>query len=270
MSIKAFLIYIAIEAYSPCLIPSIMSTKTILRTSRSVPIHSFKTPRRSFITLPGSESQTLTATRILPYKSSSLYILIADVDSYASFLPYCLESKVTKWSSPDAHGKRWPSEADLKVGWGGYEEEFTSRLFCVPGSIVEALGGEATTDLPKSALSHHSTTFSSPVVANDTFKSIRTRWALKPFHYKPPTGQPQTDKTEHTSRDQTEVHLTIDFQFSNPIYAALSKAFAPKVAGIMIEAFEERARKLLDGPGANINEWHHLDGAFGAGKKIGA
>jgi len=69
-------------------------------------------------------------------------------------------------------------------------------------------------------------------------------------------------------REQTEVHLTLDFEFSNAIYAALSKAVAPKVAGIMIEAFEVRARKLLDGPGGAVREKIPLDGAFSAGKKI--
>jgi coenzyme Q-binding protein COQ10 len=64
--------------------------------------------------------------------------------------------------------------------------------------------------------------------------------------------------------------LTLDFQFSNPIYAALGKAVAPKVAGIMIEAFEIRARKLLDGPGAAMREKSALDHTFDAGKRIGA
>jgi len=136
----------------------------------------------------------------------------------------------------------------------------------VPGSVVEALGGEAITTLSKSELAHHAATLDSPAIANNVFKSITTRWRVKPFPYKPPTGQPQTDKTEHPARDQTEVHLSLDFQFSNPMYAALSKAVAPKVAGIMIEAFEVRARKLLDGPGAAVLE----DRTAGVTKKIGA
>ena len=247
-----------------------MSTRAMLRTFRPPSaLHSFR-PRtqRSFITLPGAEAQSFAASRILPYKSNSLYTLIADVDNYSTFLPYCLDSKVTKWSEPDENGKRWPSEADLEVGWGGYEETFTSRLFCVPGSIVEALGGEAVTSLQKSEISHHSGTMDTPATANNIFQSISTRWAVKPFHYQPPTGQPQTDKTEHPASDQTEVHLTLDFQFSNPIYAALSKAVAPKVAGIMIEAFEARARKLLDGPGAAVREKNTLRNALMAGEKI--
>lgn len=242
----------------------------MLRTLRPVSaLHSLRPQaRRSFITLPGTESQSLSATRILPYNSSSLYTLIADVDSYSSFVPYCVESKVTKRSGPDKNGQRWPAEADLKVGWGGYEEKFTSRLFCVPGSVVEALSGDAVTEISQADLSHHSATLNAPAAANAIFQSLSTRWTVKPFHYKPPTGHPQTDKTTHPARDQTEVHLTLNFQFSNPIYAALSKAVAPKVAGMMIEAFEVRARRLLDGPGSAIPEKHPLDEKLGAGKKI--
>ncbi|KAG4439352.1 hypothetical protein IFR05_005164 [Cadophora sp. M221] len=233
-------------------------------------LHSFRPiSRRSFITFPGTEAQKLTATRILPYSSNSLYTVIANVDSYSSFLPYCLESKVTKWSSPDKNGTRWPSEADLKVGWGGYEETFTSRLFCDPGSTVEALGGEAQTSLSNANIEHHSATFDSPAVANNIFQSLSTVWKVRPFHYKPPSGRPQTDEAVLPAREQTEVHLAINFQFANPIYAALSKAVAPKVAGIMIEAFEIRARNLLDGPGAAVKEKGSLDHVFSAGKKIG-
>jgi len=231
-----------------------MSTKVLRSLPRAKAINIFVQPRRTFITIPGTEAQSLSTTRILPYNSNSLYKIIADVDSYSSFIPYCLSSKVNKWSSPDPTNKCWPSEADLKVGWGGYEETFTSRLYCVPGSIVEAVGGEAVTTIPSSQLAHHEDTLGSKAEPNNIFKSIRTRWTVKPFHYKPPSGNPRTDKTELPAREQTEVHLTLDFQFSNPIYATLSKAVAPKVAGVIIEAFEVRARKMLDGTGANVVE----------------
>ena len=248
-----------------------MSSKAMCRAVRPTvsPISVRSRVQRSFLSLPGAGAQSFAASRILPYKSSSLYTIIADVDSYSTFLPYCLNSEVTKWSAPDKDGKRWPSAADLKIGWGGYEETFTSRLFCIPGSIVEALGGEAVTSLPKSEISHHAETLEAEANANDIFQSICTRWTVKPFHYKPPTGRPQTDKAELPARDQTEVHLTLDFQFSNPVYAALSKAVAPKVAGVIIEAFEVRVRKLLDGPGAGLQEKNVFGGVFSAGKKIG-
>ena len=230
-----------------------MATKIAFRTLRSssAPL---APSTRPFISIPGLEAQSLSACRILPYKSTELYKLISDVDSYSSFLPYCQDSRVTKWSAPDKDGKRWPSEADLKVGWGGFEETYTSKLFCVPGSIVEALGGEARTTIPRQDVEHHTATYNSPAASNAIFTSLSTRWTVKPFHYKPPTGQPQTDEAIRSPIEQTEVSLNIDFQFSNPVYAALSKAVAPKVAGIMIEAFEARAKQLLEDSGLTIDD----------------
>ncbi|CAD6441831.1 84419f28-391d-48aa-89a4-cbba243af4cf [Sclerotinia trifoliorum] len=252
-----------------------MSTpmRGMLRTLRPTPTTRSFCPsaQRTFITLPGTEPQILTEKRILPYKSSSLYSLIADVDSYSTFVPYCTSSRITKWSAPDSNGKKWPAEASLTVGWAGVEERFTSKLLCVPGTIVEALSGDAVTSIPESKVVHHSETYHSPAAANGIFQSLNTRWSLKPFHYQPPSGQPQIDKTEHEPRDQTEVHLIIEFQFANPLYTALSIAVAPQVAPKMIEAFELRARKLLDGPGAGTTDNKtSLGHAVSAAKKLGA
>lgn len=48
-------------------------------------------------------------------------------------------------------------------------------------------------------------------------------------------------------REQTEVSLAIEFQFANPIYSTLSASAAPKVAEMMIRAFEERVKSVLEG-----------------------
>lgn len=194
--------------------------------------------RRSFLTLPGSELITLKETRILPYESSSLYTLIADVDRYSSFIPYCQESRVTRWSEPDTKGKRWPEQADLKVGWGGFEETFTSNLNCVPDTIVEALGGDAVPAVSKQQSLGRLSRIESPAINNNIFKRLSTRWTVKPL-----SGHATSTAV------RTEVNLAIEFQFSNPIYGSLSKAVAPKVAEIMIEAFEKRAKLLLNKQG---------------------
>lgn len=225
------------------------ATRTVLRVKG--PGFAFRTlpqvlPRRSFITLPGTEATSLSESRILPYNSKAIYKLISDVDNYKEFVPYCTASKVTKWSAADSNGNKLPSEADITVGYGSLSETFTSRLFCIPDSEVEAIGGDAQTTLSRSQLkNHYASSVDVPNKPNDIFRSISTKWTIKPFMFKPPTGRPQIDSAKEPPKDQTEVLLSIDFQFSNPVYAALSKAVAPRVAGIMIEAFEERARKLL-------------------------
>ncbi|KAF4983627.1 hypothetical protein FZEAL_979 [Fusarium zealandicum] len=176
--------------------------------------------RRSFISFPSSEPQRLTAIRTLPYSYEPLYDLIADVDSYSSFVPYCSRSRVTRWSEPDSTtGRRFPALADLHVGWGGFDEVFTSRLRCIPGESVEAVSGETAPG-------------GSGPDASAVFRSLVTRWSVRPI-----AGPPAP---------RTEVHLSIDFQFTNPLYGAVSAAVSDKVAGMMIEAFEKRAREKLE------------------------
>ena len=174
-------------------------------------------PSRSFISIPGltdnSSSQHLTATRTLPYATGPLYTLIADVDSYSAFVPYCSHSRVISHSLPDPEtGVRQPILADLHVGWGGFDEKFTSRLRCVPGVSVEALSGGGGEDGNASAV----------------FKSLVTRWTLRKVEEK-----------------KTEVHLDIKYQFTSPLYAAVSAAVSDRVATMMVEAFEKQAKQQL-------------------------
>ncbi|CAM1508494.1 Fc.00g053420.m01.CDS01 [Cosmosporella sp. VM-42] len=199
-----------------------MSLRTALRLPprASTRILPTKPLSRPFFTLPVSDTQHLTATRTLPYAPEPLYELIADVDSYSQFVPYCSESRVLKWTDPDDKGRKWPTLADLSVGWGGFDEVFTSRLRCVPGVSVEAISG--------------STQAGAGADASSVFKSLVTRWSVK--------------ELPHQSSPSTEVHLAIKYQFTNPLYAAVSAAVSDKVAGLMIEAFEKQARRKLGSP----------------------
>ncbi len=194
---------------------------SIRTATRQLPLRLYKDAfsyRRPFFTLPNGNSQTLTASRTLPYSQAELYELVADVDSYSQFVPYCAKSRVTHWSAPDDFGRKWPTLADLHVGWGGLNEEFTSRLHCVPGVSVEAVSGD-----PAGT--------SSASDASAVFKSLVTRWSLRPL--------------KAQSSPSTEVNLSIKYQFTNPLYAAVSAAVSDKVAALMIEAFEMRAREQL-------------------------
>lgn len=101
------------------------------------------------------------------------------------------------------------------MGWGGFDETFTSRLSCIPGKSVEAVsGGPGQAD------------------ASSVFKSLVTRWSLRPV-------------SEDPKSPLTEVRLSINYHFANPLYAAVSAAVSDKVAGMMIEAFKQQAAKRL-------------------------
>ncbi|KAI0544114.1 hypothetical protein F4679DRAFT_566318 [Xylaria curta] len=209
----------------------------------------------SFLSSSPLPPQILTASRRLPYNHAALYAIIADIDSYSAFLPYCSTSRVTAWTAHEdpEFGRRWPTRADLTAGWGGLEQTYTSRVFCVPGSIVEALSGEGARSgiapdlLAKYGLRDEPSSIpagSGSSGEEGVFKTLVTQWTVTPVE---PDGRGE-DAAIRTGRqgDWSDVSLNIRFQFANPLYGAVSSAVADKVAPIMIEAFVERAKKVLE------------------------
>ncbi|KAF2168842.1 hypothetical protein M409DRAFT_20857 [Zasmidium cellare ATCC 36951] len=217
--------------------------------------------RRPFVSGAFTPNQTLTAQRTLRYPSSVIYDIISDVASYSQFVPFCQNSLVTKYSSPASDGKTYPEEAKLVIGFNdSISEEFTSRVYCVPGRAVEAVSGATESTLHGEEIAHHSPRPAAerdPSRKDTVMSHLLTRWTLKPYPYKPPpAGATHPDGVhknhEETSplpgQEKTDVNLVIEFQFANPLYAALSSAAAPKVADKMIESFVNRVEAVMDGP----------------------
>jgi len=250
------------------------TSRLLLRTPATALQLSQPTQRTFFDNLsnPLSPSvQTITASRTLPYPSRAIYSIIADISRYSDFLPYCQSSSITRWSNPDKDSKKWPEEAKIVVGWNTIHETFYSRIYCVPGKVVEAIGGKSKTTLSKDEIPHHNNIdpaassregSEEKAVDQTILTHLLTRWTVSPFVYKPPPAfsttnpasanppkNPSESESDLPAKEQTEVHLSIEYQFANPIYATMSAAVAPKVAGMMIEAFEQRVAKVLDGPG---------------------
>lgn len=132
-------------------------------------------------------------------------------------------------------------------------EEYWSRIYCVPSTVVEAVSGAAETELLADEITHHSPRpKDGDKSRNDSIMShLLTRWELRPYPYKPPpTGEVNKDSKHEdqvSTEDRCDVSLRIEYKFSNPMYGALSQAAAPKVADKMIEAFEARVRSVVDG-----------------------
>ncbi|KAI1075219.1 hypothetical protein F5B20DRAFT_391160 [Whalleya microplaca] len=230
--------------------PRALRQPTRLLLHRTSPPLPLSAPRRAFITLPSTSTpQLLTAHRTLPYNHARLYDLIADVDSYAGFLPYCQTSRVTAWGAPDAAGRRWPTRGDLTAGWGGFTESYSSRLFCVPArGVVEAISGaEGRSEFSDAELARYG--LSDPGAGlgsgggggGGVFTSLVTRWTVVPAE-----DATREDRFQH---DWSDVRLSIKYRFANPLYGAVSAAVADKVAPVMVEAFVQQARRILGEPG---------------------
>ncbi|RKF62556.1 Coenzyme Q-binding protein coq10, mitochondrial [Erysiphe neolycopersici] len=223
----------------------------ILRTrnNRSFRSYNFKHQIKrniSSIFRNDNKAQNYSVTRILPYESTKLYKLIADIDSYSTFVPFCKYSKITKRYLPDKNGDRWPAQADLTTGWFAIEEQFTSRIYCIPNSVVEALSGEVETSLTDNELLRCSPHIHSKEKSDNTFQYLRTTWTLKPYQNSNTTAtNTKMNVEQQYFKNQTQVSLNIEFKFLNPLYTLMSEGYTPKVARIMIEAFQKRAYDLL-------------------------
>lgn len=207
------------------------------------------TSRANFFSLPANPlgpppPAHLTARRRLPYSSAALYDIIADVDAYASFLPYCTHSRVTAWR-PDSQGgkqQRWPAAGELTVGWGPVTESYLSRLYCIPGRVVEAVSGKGSPGISPAEAKEFgidldeappSTGLRRPS-SSGLFESLVTRWTLT-----------QQGEEADRSRPWTDIELSIRYQFSNPMYQVATASVANEMAGLMVNAFEKRAKELL-------------------------
>jgi len=243
---------------------SALTPKSNLLLTKTKPAHIRQPPQIRYFSNPLTPLQTLTASRILPYHSAPLYNLIADIQSYPQFIPYCTSSSITSQSAPEkASNQRWPRTADLHIGYGGYDEKFRSAVYCLPYTMLEAVAGAAEPTIPRSQLPHyyedsdHTDNPDESAGNEKIFTSLLTRWNFKEFPFKPPPPDgkpPQEGSASSPSSPRTEVSLTIEVQFASAVYSALSQAAAPKVAGMMIEAMEKRAAEMLGDGGGQVSQ----------------
>ncbi|KAK0719943.1 dehydrase and lipid transport-domain-containing protein [Lasiosphaeris hirsuta] len=233
--------------------PSTTTPRPPLLPSRQ-PLPSARRPLTSFLAflLPTDPNhpappQTLRARRILPYPPAQLYTIIADIDSYRAFLPHCTASRVTVWTAPSAQGGRQPALAELTVGWGPFTQSYTSRVYCVPGSIVEAVSGAAHTTIPLNTLAQHGYDVAKTPASrggdggmpSGVFESLVTRWTVKAV----PAGRSRSGSVDATG-EWTEVSLSVQFRFANPALGYAVGQMADDKVEEVVQAFEDRARVL--------------------------
>ena len=68
---------------------------------------------------------THAETRVLPYAPEQLYGLVADVERYPEFLPWCRAARVTRREENVVY-------ADLIIGFKVFRERFTSKVTLDP------------------------------------------------------------------------------------------------------------------------------------------
>ncbi|KAF8759536.1 Polyketide cyclase / dehydrase and lipid transport [Rhizoctonia solani] len=196
----------------------------ILRTAARPQIYScVRNHQRTFFSLPNfsipgsggssnDDSGTQFHTRkILPYTQRQLYNLVADVNSYHFFLPFCTNSRVLASPPPGGFNTDEPYEvqAELEVGFMGMKESYVSLVRCRPWEMVQAVAASST----------------------PLFKHLETTWRFQPASASSP--HPTNATSPQLNR----------YRFLNPLHA-VSKAAFERVSGMMVEAFERRCLEV--------------------------
>lgn len=68
--------------------------------------------------------------RTLPYSQEQLFTLVAEVEKYPEFLPWCLSSRITKREGDEVFF------ADLIIGYKMVREKFTSKVVLDPCNAI--------------------------------------------------------------------------------------------------------------------------------------
>ncbi|KAG3085571.1 hypothetical protein PI124_g16641 [Phytophthora idaei] len=131
---------------------------TLLLQARRLRVLRARSPylvsRASFFSFP-SPSRSLvkshTETRVVPFSCTEMFDVVADVDRYSEFLPFCVESRVLRRPNDNV------MEAALRVGFNIFTESYTSRVLIIrPNKIA------------------------TKAIDSPTFKRIESEWFFKP------------------------------------------------------------------------------------------
>lgn len=143
--------------------------------------------------------------RNLPWSADEMYALVADVDRYPEFLPWCAASRIrSRAPLPGGAPREEVLEADLVISFKVFRERFGSRVTLRPDMRVietEYLDGP--------------------------FRYLQNRWA---FHPQDEGG--------------CEVDFFVDFEFRNRVLQTVIGVVFTEAVHRMVRAFETRAEAL--------------------------
>ena len=154
---------------------------------------------------------------------NALCDVVADVDKYSEFLPFCAGARRTPedtWGAERANAAANAGheyfEADLEIGFKVFNEKYTSAVTCERPNKVTARS-----------------------VSSGLFRSMTTTWKFTPLE-----GDDLDDDTGLPASDGVVVDFEIDFEVKEPMHAAAVSVVFDDVARSQIQAFEKRCRQL--------------------------
>jgi len=163
-------------------------------------------PRRTFLPNPfiAGSVQRHTERRLLRHPQSAVFAVLAAVDEYAQFVPWCVESRILGASAaPGPRPDRFEAElaVGFQVGATDVSERYVSTVQLVPERSIVARARDSS-----------------------VFQQLENHWELSPG---PAPAECWLD-------------FEVSFQFRSQLYAAFSQNFQAVIVKEMVAAFEKR------------------------------
>jgi coenzyme Q-binding protein COQ10 len=150
-----------------------------------------------------------TKKRFLPYPPAQLFELVAAVDRYPEFLPWCRAARIRSREQLQGAGERTSIVADLVIGFGMIREGYRSRVILQPLKRIEATCVEG------------------------PFRCLNSSWTFDPVA--PSAKHPEGG---------TMLTFHIEFEFRSTLLQSLMATLFDDAARRMVAAFEGRAKRL--------------------------
>lgn len=149
--------------------------------------------------------------RVLPHSPDQLFALVADIESYPEFLPWCLAARNNRREKAGNSEIVW---SDLVIGFKFVRERFTSKVTLTPGD------GETS---PRIDVEY----------VDGPLRYLRNHWVFEP-----------------AQGGACEIDFFVDFEFRSKMLQKLIGALFHEAVTRMVRAFEKRATELYGEPDA--------------------
>ncbi|CAG8609621.1 4717_t:CDS:2 [Paraglomus brasilianum] len=169
--------------------------------------------KQTFFSLSAlSSKREYKAEKLLGYTQSQLYDVVANVNEYKLFVPYCTHSQILAASTNDS-GMNYLT-AELSVGFKGFEETYVSEVTCERPWYVQAIG---TSDV--------------------LFRQLISTWRFIPHDILP---------------THCHLEYYLEFEFASPLHAQISGVFFDQISELMVSAFESRCGDVYGPPTSQL------------------
>ncbi len=142
----------------------------------------------------------------LAYTPEQMFALVAEVDKYKEFAPWCVASRINRYETAHIF------YADLVVGYKMVRERFSSKVVLMPPDKKKGVDGAITIEYLHGPLKH-----------------LKNQWQF----IREPDGNCLID-------------FKVEFEFKNKALQGLAQLFFQEVIKRMVSAFEARAQELYD------------------------